>query len=234
MRTVAIIPAYNEAEALPAVLDELQAAQPGVDIVVIDDGSRDDTARVARRPGVTVLRLPFNLGIGGALRMGFRYAVEQGYDRGFQFDADGQHDASQVPLLLAELDNGADMVIGSRFAGAGDYQVGRSRGLAMGFLRFGLRRLSGRQFTDTSSGFRAFNRRVLELFAAEYPAEYMESVEALVIAVRDGCDVREVPVRMRERAAGRPSNRHVRLVYHYLRLLVVLVASPPRRTRPAH
>lgn len=233
VRTLAIIPAYNEELALPAVLDELQAAHPTFDIVVIDDGSRDRTAEVARRPGVTVLRLPFNLGIGGALRMGFRYAVEQGYDRGFQFDADGQHEAGQVPLLLAELDAGADMAIGSRFAGEGDYRVGRSRGLAMGFLRWGLKRLSGRRFTDTSSGFRAFDRRVLELFAAEYPAEYMESVEALVIALRDGCDVREVPVRMRERAAGQPSNRRFRLVYHYLRLLVVLVASPRRSARPA-
>jgi len=135
VRTVAIIPAYNEAEALPGVLAALQAAHPTIDVVVVDDGSRDDTAGVARRPGVTVLRLPFNLGIGGALRMGFRYAVEQGYDRGFQFDADGQHDAHQVGRLLAELDAGADMVIGSRCAGQGDYQVGRSRGLAMGFLR---------------------------------------------------------------------------------------------------
>lgn len=232
MRTLAVIPAYNEAEALPGVLAELRATCPDVDVVVVDDGSTDGTAEVAREAGVVVLRLPFNLGIGGALRVGFRFAVQEGYERAFQFDADGQHDPTQVKVLLDALDEGADMVVGSRFSGTGEYRVGRSRGVAMAFLRWGLRRLSGRRFTDTSSGFRAFNRRVLVLFATEYPSEYMESVEALVIALRDGCDVREVPVVMRERAAGRPSNRHFRLVYHYLRLLVVLATSG-RHTRPA-
>ena len=230
MRTAAIIPAFNEADALPGVLAGLARQNPDHDIVVVDDGSTDSTAIVARAAGATCLRLPFNLGIGGALRLGFRYAVEQGYDRAYQFDADGQHDASQVEALLAGLDD-ADMVIGSRFMGVRDYRVGRSRGMAMGLLRRLVRLICGQAFTDTSSGFRAFQRPVLELFAIEYPVEYMESVEALVLAVRRGFTVREVPVVMHDRAGGRASNRSLRLAYHFVRLLIVLVAGGTSRGR---
>lgn len=225
-----IIPAFNEHEALPGTLAELAATVPSYDVVVIDDGSSDDTAEVAERLGATCLRLPFNLGIGGALRTGFRYAVDNGYSRAIQFDADGQHDASQISAILSPLDDGADMVIGSRFAGVGDYRVGRSRGLAMGFLRWSIQRLAGRKFTDTSSGFRSFDRGVLEMFAVDYPIEYMDSVEALVLACRAGFDVREVPVTMRERMGGQASNRRFRLLYHYLRVLVSL-ANTPRTSR---
>jgi glycosyltransferase involved in cell wall biosynthesis len=227
--TLVIIPAFNEEEALPSVLRDL-APRPGLDVIVIDDGSTDRTAAVAAEQGVTVLSLPFNLGIGGALRTGFLYAVRNGYDRAVQFDGDGQHDADEIPTLLAALADGADMAVGSRFAGeATSYSVGRVRARAMGVLRFTIKTLSGQQFSDTSSGFRAFNREVLEFFARTYPSEYMESVEALLLACAEGFQVTEVPVHMSEREAGTPSNRRLRLVYHYLRLLVVLVASAPRR-----
>jgi len=231
-----VIPAFNEQDALPGTLADLRDAVPELDIVVVDDGSSDDTAQVARGAGVIVLQLPFNLGIGGALRTGFRYAVDYGYERALQFDADGQHDAAQIGTLLAELDRGADMVVGSRFAGEGEYSVGRSRGLAMGILRWAIQRLAGRRFTDTSSGFRAFGPEVLRSFAADYPIEYMDSVEALVLACRAGFDVREVPTVMHERAAGQASNRRFRLAYHYIRVLVVLASSKrvkgPREPRP--
>lgn len=223
--TLVVIPAFNESAALPGTVAGLRATHPELDIVVVDDGSLDDTVEVARRLGVEVLPLPFNLGIGGALRCGFRFAVRNGYQRALQFDADGQHDPDEIDALLAPLDDGADMVIGCRFAERGEYQVGRSRRLAMGVLRVLTRWLTGRRFADTSSGFRAFNRRMLERFAEEYPLEYMDSVEALVLAVRAGYDVREVPANMRPRAAGQASNRRFRLAYHYLRLLVVLGSS---------
>ena len=172
------------------------------------------------------------MGIGGALRTGFRFAVERGYGRAIQFDADGQHDASQISAILAPLAEGADMVIGSRFAGVGDYHVGRSRGAAMGILRWSIERLAGQKFTDTSSGFRSFDADMLAMFATDYPIEYMDSAEALVLACRAGFDVREVPVTMRERAGGQASTRSFRLVYHYLRVLVSL-ANTPRRPRNA-
>ncbi len=231
MRTAVIIPAFNEAAALPAVLADLAAHVPEHHVIVVDDGSTDGTHLAAVAGGATCLRLPFNLGIGGALRLGFRHAVREGFDRAYQFDADGQHDATQVPALLAALDD-ADMVVGSRFADDQGYRVGRSRGVAMALLRRLVGAISGQRFTDTSSGFRAFRRPVLEFFATEYPMEYMESVEALVLAVRHGFTVREVPVTMRDRTAGTASNRNLRLAYHFVRLLIVLVAGGPGgRTR---
>ena len=223
--TIVVIPAYNEQESLPAVLDELAATVPDFAVVVVDDGSHDDTAGVARRAGVTCVQLPFNLGIGGALRAGYRFATDNGYTRAVQFDADGQHRADQIALLLAGLDDGADMVIGNRFGEHGDYSVGRSRRLAMGVLRWGVRVLAKQRFTDTSSGFRAVRRPLLDAFASDYPVEYMDSVEALVAACRAGYRVDEVPVVMGERTGGVASNRNVRLVYHYARLLVALLGS---------
>ena len=208
--TLIIIPAYNEEESLPAVLKELARA--------------DARARRARglatapptappksreQPVSRVAELPFNLGIGGALRTGFTYAVRNGYERAVQFDADGQHDPLQVAVLLAGLDAGADMVVGSRFAegGAVTYPVSRSRRAAMRLLEWLVRVSAGERFTDTSSGFRAFSRPMLEYFARTYPVEYMDSVEALVLACNAGSGWSEVAVNMRGRTGGAPSTR---------------------------
>jgi glycosyltransferase involved in cell wall biosynthesis len=229
-RPLVIIPAFNEEAALPGVLAELRAVDPPVDIVVIDDGSVDDTAEVARASGTTVVELPFNMGIGGALRTGFRYAVRHGYQQAVQFDGDGQHDPSQIVRLLDALDDGVDMVVGSRFADeAHTYEVSRVRAGAMSVLRFMVRQLSGQSFTDTSSGFRGFSRPVLELFARNYPYEYMESVEALVLALSSGFTVSEIPVRMHQRQQGAPSNRRLKLLYHYVRLMLTITVSATRR-----
>jgi glycosyltransferase involved in cell wall biosynthesis len=231
-RTLIIIPAYNEAEALPGVLADLAELDLAHDAVVVDDGSTDGTAEAAEAGGATVLQLPFNLGIGGALRTGFLYAVREDYDRAVQFDGDGQHDPDEIAGLLEALDDGADMAVGSRFAGtATSYEIGRVRARAMGVLRTAVRGLSGQSFTDTSSGFRAFRRPVLEFFARNYPSEYMESVEALVLAAFNGFRITEIPVHMRGRDGGEPSTRRWRLVYHYLRLMLVLTASASRRGR---
>jgi len=222
-----VIPAYNEEDALPAVLKELREQMPGFDVVVISDGSTDRTADAAREVGVAVVELPFNLGIGGALRTGFAYAVRNGYQRAVQFDADGQHDPLQVTVLLAGLDRGADMVIGSRFAegGAVTYPVGRVRRSAMRFLEVLVHFSAGERFSDTSSGFRAFSRPMLEYFARTYPVEYMDSVEALVMACNAGFTVTEAAVNMRGRTGGAPSTRRVKLVYYYVRLVIVILTS---------
>ena len=237
--TLIIIPAKDEEAALPSVLATLSTTVSDLDVVVIDDGSTDATAEVARAGGATVVSLPFNLGIGGALRTGFRYAVREGYERGIQFDADGQHDATQIAALLGALDDGADMVIGNRFGGQShSYELGRVRAGAMGVMRFFVRQFSGQRFTDTSSGFRGFSRDVLELFAREYPAEYMESVEALLLASAAGFRVDEVPITMHNRELGQASTRKLKLLYHYLRMMLVITAqaSPRRqaRRRAAH
>lgn len=234
-RTLVVIPAFNEEEALPDVLRDLAVHTPTLDILVVDDGSADGTARVAAANGAAVARLPFNLGVGGALRTGFRYAVDHGYDRALQFDGDGQHDASEIHTLLEALDGGADMVVGSRFGSEQhEYQVGLVRSSGMRLLRLAIQLLSGQRFTDTSSGFRAFSRPMLEFFSRTYPVEYLgDTVEALLLACYAGFSVVETPVSMRQRAAGRPSTRSLRLVYQYLRLLIMLAttASPRLRAR---
>ncbi len=232
LKTLVIIPAWNEEDALPGTLAELASVRPDLDVVVVSDGSTDRTADVARAAGVTVVELPFNLGIGGALQTGFRYAVRNGYERAVQFDADGQHDPAEIATLFAALDAGADMVIGSRFGeGTVEYRVGPMRRMAMRVLRFSINSMTHLEFSDTSSGFRAFDRPVLELFAATYPVEFMDSTESLLQACRAGLTVKETPTRIRKRQAGTPSTRNFRLVYHYLRLLVTMLSQVSRRTR---
>jgi glycosyltransferase involved in cell wall biosynthesis len=219
------------------VLKELHEQTPDLDVLVISDGSVDRTAELARAAGATVLELPYNLGIGGALRTGFTYAVRNGYDRAVQFDADGQHDPLQVQPLLDGIDAGYDMMIGSRFAtgGAVTYSVGRLRRMAMRFLQVLVRRLVRQPFTDTSSGFRAFSRPMLDFFAMTYPVEFMDSVEALVLACNAGFRVGEVGVNMRGRTGGAPSTRQLKLVYYYyFRLVIVLLTGATRqRSRSA-
>ena len=230
LKTLVIIPAWNEQEALPGTLSELNAVRPDLDVLVVSDGSTDRTSEVARAAGVGVVELPFNLGIGGALQTGFRYAVRNGYERAVQFDADGQHDPAEIAVLFEALDAGADMVIGSRFGeGTVEYRVGPVRRGAMRLLRFSINAMTHLEFSDTSSGFRAFDRPVLELFAATYPVEFMDSTESLLQACRAGMNVTETSTRIRKRQAGTPSTRNFRLVYHYLRLLVTMLAQVSRR-----
>lgn len=231
-RTLVIVPAYNEQTSLPGVLAELAEVVPQHDVLVVDDGSTDLTTAVARAAGARVATLPFNLGVGGALRTGFRYALRHDYDCAVQLDADGQHDPALAQTLLCALDGGANLVIGSRFSDEeqGMYAVGRTRGGAMWLLRVIVRALSGERLTDTSSGFRAFDRRTLELFARTYPVEYLgDTVEALLLASYAGLAIAEVPTPMRTRAGGVPSNRSARLIYHYLRLLFTVAITVPFR-----
>jgi glycosyltransferase involved in cell wall biosynthesis len=233
VRTLIIVPAYNEEAALPDTLRELRRAQPDADVAVIDDGSRDATVAVARAGGAVVLALPFNLGVGAAVRTGLRCAATRGYERAVVVDADGQHDPEGVAQLLTALDAGADLVIGSRFAeGAPEYVTGRVRRRAMRLLQRIVRLRTGQDFTDVTSGYRGFSRRVIELLAVEYPAEYLaDTVEAILIVHDNGGTIVEVPVPMRARAAGTPSTRGIGLLLNYLRLLVGILSSTvfPRR-----
>jgi glycosyltransferase involved in cell wall biosynthesis len=231
--TLVIIPAYNEREALPGTLQELRAEVPELDVLVVDDGSADETAALARKEGVEAVRLPFNLGVGGAVRTGLHYARDEGYRRAVVFDADGQHSPQAIRTLLAALDEGADLVVGSRFMeGADPYDLGRSRRRAMHLLQTIVRRITGQAFTDTTSGFRAFDRPVIELLARDYPAEYLaDTVEVLLMVAYAGFRIVEVPASMRARTLGQPSNRNVKLIVNYLRLLVGIVSSASRRAK---
>ncbi|GAA1629238.1 glycosyltransferase family 2 protein [Georgenia ruanii] len=225
-----VLPAWNEEEALPGVLAELRAAMPEADVAVVSDGSVDRTADVARAAGVRVLELPFNMGVGGAMRAGYAYAARKGYARVVQLDADGQHDPTEIGALVATAEaTGADLVIGARFAGKGDYEVRGPRKWAMKLLSSVLSRVTRTTLTDTTSGFKLAGPRAIELFARDYPAEYLgDTVEALVLAARHGLVVRQAAVEMRPRAGGTPSHNPAKAALFLMRALVALFVALTR------
>jgi glycosyltransferase involved in cell wall biosynthesis len=227
--TLVIIPAYNEREALPGTLLELRSEVPDLDVLVVDDGSTDETAALARAAeGVEAVRLPFNLGVGGAMRAGYRYGHDRGFAAVVQVDADGQHDAAEIDHLLAVPD--ADVVIGSRFAGRGEYAVRGPRRWAMRLLSRTLSGIVGTAVTDPTSGFRLVHRRAVALFAEHYPEEYLgDTVEALVVAHRAGLTIKQVPVAMRVRTCGRASTDPVRSAVYLLRVVVAVGLAMVRR-----
>jgi glycosyltransferase involved in cell wall biosynthesis len=231
LRRVAIVPALNEEHAIGRVIGELRAFDPGLDVVVVDDGSADGTTRAARGAGARVLRLPFNLGIGGAVQTGFRFAFEHGYDVAVRVDGDGQHDPAQLGRVLEPVLSGdADIAVGSRFAGAvGDgYRSSRSRRIGIRLLAWVVSGIVGRRVTDTTSGFQALNRRGIALFARDYPHDYPE-VEATVMVFRHRLRMVEVPVQMRERAGGRSSITTLRSVYYMVKVLLAIFVGLFRR-----
>lgn len=230
-----VVPALNEEASVEAVLSDLRRLLPDVPCVVVDDGSSDATATVAEAAGAVVLRLPYNLGVGGAMRTGFRYARDHGYDVVVQVDADGQHDPQYIPRLMQGLDD-ADIVIGARFAGVGDYVARGPRRWAMRLLARTVSTTAGRPLSDVTSGFKAMGPRAVRLFAHTYPAEWLgDTVEALVIAARSGLVIAQQPIQMRPRAAGQPSQGAGRATVYLLRAgIAVLIAllRPPAVVPP--
>lgn len=217
-----VMPAYNEEACVGAVVRDVRRVLPQAEVVVVDDGSSDGTARRAAEAGATVLELPFNLGVGGAMRAGYRYAQGRNVDVAVQVDADGQHDPREVQHLLRGLAS-SNVVIGARFAGSGDYKVRGPRRWAMRLLSVVLSRFAGTRLTDTTSGFRAVDRLTISFFAREYPAEYLgDTVESLVMATRAGLTVSQVPVHMRPRAGGVASQSPARAALYLLRALFAL------------
>lgn len=231
-RVLIVMPALNEQASVGAVISQVKQSLPGMDVLVVDDGSSDDTAKLARAAGAEVARLAVNLGVGGAMRTGFRYAAARGYDVVVQVDADGQHDPDEVAALLDALDE-ADIAIGSRFAGKGSYKASGPRKYAMVALSVVFSRLGKTKLTDVTSGFKAMGPRAIKLFAAYYPAEYLgDTVESLVMAIRAELKIKEIPVIMRERAAGTPSHSPVKSAVYLGRAGLALLLALVRR-RPA-
>ena len=224
------MPAFNEEKNVGRVIAEIRAFDPGLDIVVVDDGSVDGTSAAARAAGTVVLTLPFNLGIGGAVQTGFRYAFERGYELAVRVDGDGQHDPSQLDRVIAPVLAGeADIAVGSRFVAAGEgYRSSRSRRVGIRVLAWVVSRIVGRRVTDTTSGFQALNRRAIELFARDYPHDYPE-VEATVMVSRHRLRSIEVPVSMRERSSGRSSITALRSVYYMIKVLLAIFVGLFRR-----
>nr|WP_281259072.1 glycosyltransferase family 2 protein [Amycolatopsis sulphurea] len=232
-KVLIVMPALNEQASVGSVLAEVRRVLPEIDILVVDDGSQDQTARIAREAGAEVARLAVNLGVGGAMRTGFRYAAARDYDVVIQVDADGQHDPEEVAALLSALDAGADIAIGSRFAGKGAYRAVGPRKYAMVALSLVFSRLARHKLTDVTSGFKAMGPQAIKLFAAYYPAEYLgDTVEGLVLAIRAKLTISEVPVLMRERAGGTPSHSPVKSAVYLGRAGLALLLALMRR-RPS-
>jgi glycosyltransferase involved in cell wall biosynthesis len=234
MRTLVFIPAWNEADSVAAVIAGVHECLPGADVLVVDDGSTDETTARAAAAGATVASLPFNQGLGAALQTGYLYALREGYDFCAHLDADGQHPPAEVARLLAEVRaDRADLVIGSRYrepAGGGegpggdDYKPTFSRRIGTSVFRFFLTLATRQRFTDTTSGMRAANRRVMELFSENYSPDFAE-IESLQLAVRQGLRVEEVPVRMLERAGGTSFLTPLRSAFFIFKGMIVLLVG---------
>ena len=231
MRRIAIVPALNEETAIAQVINEIRAYDAELEIVVIDDGSPDRTAQVARAAGAHVLRLPFNLGIGGAVQTGFRYAYENGFELAVRVDGDGQHDPAQLSAVVDPVIRGdADIVGGSRYLGRGGegYRSTAPRRIGIRILAGVVSLLTRQRITDPTSGFQALNRKAITLFAVDYPHDYPE-VEALVLLQRHRLRLNEVPIAMRPRAGGRSSIRTLHSAYYMVKVLIALFVGSFRR-----
>jgi glycosyltransferase involved in cell wall biosynthesis len=224
-KTLVIVPALNEEESLPVILEELRRTAPAYDVLVVDDGSRDGTSRIARDLGVPVLRHAINLGVGAALQTGFAWALDHGYDIAVQLDADGQHDPKDLDALVGPVAEGrCDVAIGSRYVAASGYRAPRAR-------RFGMLLFSGvvwlalrERIADTTSGFRAYHRKVMEVCRHDFPRDFPDA-PVLIGLARRGFRLLEVPVTMRERRGGQSFYTLSKSLYYpYKNLLASLMA----------
>lgn len=223
MKILVIVPAYNEEKNIYQTIQDIQQAELTVDYIVINDCSTDHTRKVLRENNANYLDLPINLGIGGGVQTGYRYAMEHGYDIAIQFDGDGQHDARYLKDLIAPIESGqADVVIGSRFIKKEGFQSTGLRRLGINFLSSLIHILCGVKVRDVTSGMRAVNRRMIEQFAADYAQDYPEP-EAILAAGLAGAKIEEVPVQMRERQGGVSSINPVRSVYYMIKVSLALI-----------
>jgi len=237
VRTLVFIPAWNEEASVAGVISGVREALPEADLLVVDDGSSDGTAARAEEAGALVASLPFNQGLGAALQTGYLHALREGYDFCAHLDADGQHPPAEVARLLDEVHaDRADLVIGSRYSDPGaaesdDYRPTISRRIGTGVFRFFLTLATRQRFTDTTSGMRAANRRVMGLFSESYSPDFAE-IESLQLAVRQGLRVKEVPVRMLERAGGSSFLTPLRSAFFIFKGMIVLLVGQFRPRRP--
>lgn len=230
-KVLVIIPAHNEAESIAGVIRDVRAAIDA-DIVVVNDGSTDRTAEIASKEGAGLLNMPFNLGIGSTMQTGFKFARRKGYAITAQVDGDGQHDASFLPALLQPIIDGeSDLVVGSRYLTKTDYSGSTSRRAGTAIFSKILSIILGQKVTDATSGFRAINRQLINLFADDYPRDYPE-VEALLLAHVARLRIKEIPVNMRQRSGGRSSISHFRSIYYMVKVFLALLVGVSRRRAP--
>ena len=226
MSLLVVIPAFNEENSIGNVIQDIRVHIPSASILVVDDGSKDNTVKVAESTKVKVLSLPFNVGVGGALRAGFLYAHRNSFTQVLQIDADGQHKAEHAKILL-ESGDGFDIVIGSRFTESkNSYNTSLLRRLAIRILSAAISKICKTKLTDVTSGFRLSSSSAIELFMKDYPVEYLgDTVESLVIAHKSGLSIKEVPVQMSKREFGSPSQNVLKSSWYLLRAFLVIILS---------
>ena len=223
MKKLVIIPAYNEEGNLEKTINDITENAPGFDYVIINDCSTDNTLEMCRHHGFHYLNLPVNLGIGGAVQTGYRYAFYHGYDLAVQFDGDGQHSAAHLEDMAKVLEkSGADMVIGSRFIEKEGFQSSGLRRVGIRYFTMLIRLLTGKTITDPTSGMRMVNRKLLEKFTNEYPKDYPEPETAVKI-LRRGMNVEEIPVVMRERQGGVSSISMTKSIYYMIKVTLAIL-----------
>jgi hypothetical protein len=229
VKILVIVPALNEEASLRGVILGVRRALPEADILVVNDGSTDSTARIAREEGAVILDHPYNMGIGATMQTGFLYALTEGYDLAVQTDGDGQHDPKFLPSLIQPiLEKRCNLVIGSRFLSEGGFKSTFPRQLGIRFFTCLLRIFTGKRVTDPTSGFRAMDRRVIELFSGEYPSDYPE-VEALASAHKEGLTFQEVRTTMRHRQGGTSSIGFLSALYYMVKVTFAISIGLFRR-----
>jgi glycosyltransferase involved in cell wall biosynthesis len=229
-----IVPAFNEEGAIATVVKGVRESVPDVPVLVINDCSTDDTAKVARAAGADILSLPHHLGLGGAVQAGYMLAYELGFDYVIRVDGDGQHDPRDIPRVFERLkDSNCEMVIGSRFVDESGSRTGVVRSLGIRFFRLVLRPILGRTVHDPTSGFVGVNKAALEVFTRSFPLEYPE-IEALVVLQRRRFRFAEVPCRMHKRIAGRSTITAVKSIYYIVHVLLGVFVNVLRYERRFH
>jgi len=224
MRTLIIIPAYNEEDSLPDLFRALNETGQDYDILVVNDCSKDNTEKVCREHGVRVVSLPVNLGIGGAVQTGYKYALRHGYDLAIQVDGDGQHDPKFIKYLIQRINEGNDLCIGSRFIENEGFQSSNIRRIGIKYFSWLIKLLTGTLITDPTSGFRACSRKVIKLFAASYPKDYPEP-ETVVTVLRNKLKVTEMPVIMKPRQGGVSSISNLNGIYYMIKVTLAIIIS---------
>lgn len=229
MNCLAIIPAYNEGKNIYKVVKSIKSSNHGFDVVVVNDGSKDNTELEAKRAGAKVLNLSSNLGIGGAVQTGYLYALYNGYDVAVQIDGDGQHSSGDLGRLVKELnENKLDMVIGSRFICKSSYEPSVSRKIGIKYFSKLVSFLCKSSYYDTTSGYRMVNRKGISLFANYYPQDYPE-VETIVYAVKNGLNVKEISVNMNKRQGGKSSITPIKSAYYMLKVTLASLIQPSEK-----
>ncbi len=222
-----IVPAYNESGSILDAIGEVAREYPSADVLVVDDGSSDGTGELARSAGATVLTLPCNLGVGGAVQTGYIYAAEHGYDAAVQYDADRQHRANLISSLVEDVFAGrADLTIGSRLLGGLRFRFHPLRFIGNRLLSMLVSLIAGQKITDPTSGFRAASKRAIRFFANHYPQSYLgDTAEALVWAARQKMRITEVPVRMRQRTEGMSAAGSLKGFWHMMRIVLAVLVD---------